>query len=67
MNNLTENAKKFLAQKPLLIGVVLGYEFYEHPGLGDETDLKVLTPDGRLVSSGYYDLPSTQEMMGISF
>ncbi|WON75547.1 hypothetical protein [Serratia sp. UGAL515B_01] len=67
MKNLTENAKKFLAKKPLLIGVVMGYKFYEHPELGDETDLKVLTLDGRLVSSGYYDLPSTHEMMGISF
>jgi hypothetical protein len=67
MKNLTDNAKKFLENKPVLIGSVLGYRFYEHPKLGDETDLKVLTPDGRIVSSGYYDLPSKSELMNIKF
>lgn len=67
LKTLTERAKKFLARNPTLIGRVAEYEFYEHPELGDETDLKVITPDGRLKSSGFYDLPTLEEVIRCNY
>lgn len=59
---LTENAKKFLDRNPTLIGVVNGHKFYEHPELGDESDLIVITPDGRKMHSGFFEVPALEEL-----
>ena len=59
--NLTDNAKKFLAKEPTRIGSVAGHVFYECPVQGDEGPLKVLMPDGRIMRSGYWELPTLQE------
>ena len=61
-NTLTEKAQAFLAQRPTLVGTVLGNRFYEHPRLGDEAPLVVITADGRKRCSGFYDLPSAAEL-----
>ncbi len=65
MNNLTENAKKFLARNPTLIGIVLNVRFYEHPEYGDECDLLMILPDGQLQHSGFYELPQEFEVQYI--
>jgi hypothetical protein len=51
MTNLTDNADKFLSLGPDLFGRIAGYRFYECPIYGDETTLKAITPDGRLIST----------------
>lgn len=63
MKNLTPNAKKFLAKNPTLLGTKFGYKFYEHPTLGDETDIKTITPDGKLLSTDCYDMDSIHEWL----
>lgn len=61
--NLTENAQKFLAKNPTLLETKWGYSFYEHPTLGDETDIKMITPDGKYKSTDCYDMESIHEWL----
>ena len=62
MKVLTDNAKAFLALKPALVGMVAGNHFYEHPTLGDESPLVMITHDGRKKLSSFWDLPTTGEL-----
>ena len=55
---VTDNAIKFMDKNPTFIGTVAGFDFYEHPTLGDETTLRVITPEGKVKDSGCYELPS---------
>ena len=45
---LSHKAQKFLSHKPERLGNVQGYHFYEHPVFGDESFLRVITPEGDL-------------------
>jgi hypothetical protein len=58
----TEKARNFLAKNPTKIGVVLGFHFYEHPTEGDESPLVVVTPDGKVKLSDYWEIPSTKAL-----
>lgn len=60
MTALTENAKKFLAQAPTLIGQIAGCKFYEHPVYGDESPMVAIF-NGKKWTSPFYDLPSLGE------
>lgn len=61
--NLSDNAKKFLAKNPTFIGVVGGYRFYESIAHGDEVSLLVITLDGRLKQSSFWELPTVYDVM----
>lgn len=66
MNTATSaNAVKFLAKNPTFIGSVKGFDFYEHPELGDEVPLLVITPQGLVKYSEFFELPSPFEFYGI--
>jgi hypothetical protein len=62
MKMLTEKAKAFLAKNPTAIGTVAGHKFYEHPTLGDESPLIVITPDGNVQVSDFWELPTREEL-----
>lgn len=59
---LSDKAKAFLAKQPTLIGRVAGYSFYEHPTKGDESPLIVISPEGQIKLSDYYELPSFDDL-----
>ena len=59
---LSANAKAFLANDPTLIGIVAGHYFYEHPTMGDESPLIVITPDGKKRTSDFWELPTVEEL-----
>lgn len=61
--SLTHNARRFLASKPTLIGSRLGHRFYEHPTRGDEAPLLVITRDGSLKRSPFWEIPSLDEIV----
>lgn len=60
---LSDNARAFLAKSPALIANVLGYRFFEHPELGDESPLVVITPDGKKKRSPFWEAPDMHEVM----
>jgi hypothetical protein len=59
---LSDNARAFLARNPTMIGVVAGHWFFEHPTMGDESPLVVITPDGKKRLSDFWELPSVEEL-----
>ena len=59
---LSDKAQKFLAKKPTLIGSVAGSKFYEHPTGGDESPLIEITPQGTIILTGWWDLPTVDEL-----
>lgn len=64
--NLSEKAQAFMNKKPTLIGVMLGHKFYEHPTMGDEAPLYVITPEGKIKRSFHWEMPSHLEVMSAS-
>lgn len=58
----TDNATRFLAMNPTLIGRVGEIDFYEHPLRGDESPLVGITKDGRRKLTEFYELPSAAEL-----
>jgi hypothetical protein len=60
--NLSDKAKAFMTKHPALIGVVLGFRFYEHPSKGDESPLVMITPEGKVKLSDYWDVPTTEDL-----
>jgi hypothetical protein len=50
------NATKFLAQNPTLLATYGEFKIYEHPTRGDSAPVYMVTPIGRLVNTGFYDL-----------
>jgi hypothetical protein len=54
----TENATKFLAKNPTFLFSAFGNDYYEHPELGDETTLQVITSDGKKKASSFWDRES---------
>jgi hypothetical protein len=65
MTRLSEKAERFLAKKPEYIGTIRGYRFYEHPTLGDESPLIVITPGGKLRKSDFWELPDGLDICDI--
>ena len=61
-DKLSDKARAFLAKNPTLIGRVLGHAFYESPTYGDEAPLLVVTPEGKLKRTGFWELPSAEEL-----
>ena len=55
--NLSEKSREFLSRYPTLIGIVAGSYYYEHPTLGDESRLIVISPDGKKSISEFWELP----------
>ncbi len=60
---LSEEAHRFARLNPTLIGSVLGHYFYEHPVHGDESPLVMIKPNGDLLVSDWYELPTLTEML----
>jgi hypothetical protein len=60
--NLSDKAKAFLAKGPYYIGIVAGHTFYEHPTYGDESPLVMITPEGKVKVSTFWDMPSREEL-----
>ena len=46
---LSDKAQKFMDDKPTLLGQYAGFKFYEHPILGDESPLYVISQKVRLL------------------
>lgn len=61
-DKLSDKARAFLERKPTLIGRVLGYAFYESPTYGDEAPMLMITPEGKLKHTEFYELPSADEL-----
>jgi hypothetical protein len=61
-DKLSDKARAFLARKPTLVGRVLGCNVYEHPTLGDESPLYMVTSEGQLRILAFYELPSEDEL-----
>ena len=59
---LTDNAKTFLSKGPTLISSCAGFKFYECPTYGDEVPLKVITPDGNLKRTPFWESPSLEDV-----
>lgn len=60
---LSDKAKAFLAKSPEHIGSVAGYDFYEHPTYGDESPLMMITPDGKIKCSDFWEMPDAFELL----
>jgi hypothetical protein len=60
---LSDNAKVFLKLNPVLLGNVAGHWFYEHPTKGDESPLVVITPNGEKRLSGFWEVPSMEDLL----
>jgi hypothetical protein len=61
-DNLSDKARAFLAKNPTLIGRVLDHSFYEDPQHGDEAPMIMITPEGKLKRTEFWDLPSAEEL-----
>lgn len=55
MTNLSEKAKTFLSRKPAHIQNLMGYKFYEHPDLGEDTFLLCVTPCGNVYNTCFME------------
>lgn len=63
----SDKAKAFLAKQPTFIGTVSGYDFYEHPEMGDESPLLVVTPDGKVHKTYEWELPESPWSPALDF
>lgn len=54
--DLSDKARAFLAQSPTKLGTAGPFTLWEHPTRGDTAPVCMLTPCGRIMSTGYYDL-----------
>ena len=48
--------EKFMSHNPTLLATFGGYKLYEHPTLGDEAPIAMVTPSGILYNTGFFDL-----------
>ena len=62
MKTLSPKAQKFMDRKPTRIGTVAGVRFYEHPELGDEGFLIVITRRGTIAVSNFWELPEVEDL-----
>ena len=51
-----KDATKFLAHNPTLLATYGDFKLYEHPIRGDAASIYMVTPDGFLVNTWFYDL-----------
>ena len=49
-------AEKFLSHNPTLLATFGEYRVYEHPIHGDTAPVFMITPNGILFNTGFYDL-----------
>ena len=49
-------AESFLSKNPTELARFGGFKLYEHPTRGDEAPVYMVTPSGRLINTGFYDL-----------
>jgi len=65
---LSDKAQKFMDDKPTLLGQYAGFKFYEHPILGDESPLYVISPKGKIAKSDFWEVSDlmdyTKEKLG---
>ena len=61
MSNLSEKAQAFLAKKPEYFGEVAGHNYYECPINGDESPMRVITKEGKLKTSSFWDMDSVRD------
>lgn len=54
--DLTDRARAFLASSPAHLGTAGPFTLWEHPTRGDTAPVYMLTPCGRIASTGFYDL-----------
>lgn len=59
----TEKALAFIAKKPTLLGTVCGDDYYEHPTMGDEAPLYIITPSGEVRRTEHWELPAADDVM----
>ena len=57
--------ERFLSRQPTHIATVRGYHLYEDPIWGDEAPIQAITPEGRLVDTRFFDVPTTDELAGV--
>lgn len=57
----TERAIAFIAKGAAYLGTVKGYDFYESPTYGDESPLLVITPEGLVMRTDEWEVPSAQD------
>jgi len=66
---LSENAQKFMSHNPTLLGRCSGYKFYEHPILGDESPIYVISPKGKIAKSDFWEVDDlvayTKQKLGL--
>lgn len=54
---LTDKQKEaFFANNPTLLDSFDDFKLYEHPTRGDSAPIYMLTPGGKLINTGFYDL-----------
>ena len=58
---LSEKAKAFLKEKPSYYTRRAGISFYECPMYGDEMYVIGIYPNGKVLSTGFYGVPDTDE------
>ena len=51
-----KDTTQFLSHNPTLLASYGDFKLYEHPLRGDTAPIYMLTPIGRLVNTGFYDL-----------
>jgi len=56
MKKLSERARTFLSHTPTRLGAAGGYTFYEHPFYGDEDEIWMITPEGKIKRTGFWDV-----------
>ncbi len=58
---LTANAIKFMAKDPYHYGTRNGNKYYECPSEGDEGPLWLITSEGKLKRSEWWEYPTQEE------
>jgi hypothetical protein len=55
------NKQNFIDKKPILIGIVRGVKFYEHPIFGDESPLVAIMGD-KCGLTDFWEIPTIEEL-----
>lgn len=64
IKDYSKSIERFFSDKPTLIGVSLGWRFYEHPKYGDETGLVAYRKaTNELYLTDFYDVPTLEELL----
>jgi len=55
-NSMTISKSEFLALNPYKLASYGGFDVYEHPKYGDESPVILVTPNGAVILTFFYDL-----------